>query len=135
MNELASTWGFDWMIENGATKIIKNGFAMPNEVFVISAASGMIGSPVVTDTEVGIRCTLNPKLKLGDTIKLESMAPQFEFSGAFFYEVPRTIGEGFYRINSLAVIGDSHGDPWETQISCLRLDTMAQSGISDRATR
>ncbi len=135
MNELASTWEFDWMIENGATKIIKKGFAMPNEVFVINAASGMIGSPVVTDTEVGIRCTLNPKLKLGNTIKLESMAPQFEFSGAFFYEVPRTIGEGFYRINSLAILGDSHGDEWETQISCLRLDTMAQAGISERATR
>ncbi|MNN08394.1 hypothetical protein D3C81_1212470 [compost metagenome] len=63
------------------------------------------------------------------------MAPQFEFSGAFFYEVPRTIGEGLYKINSLAVIGDSHGDPWETQISCLRLDTMAQTDISSRSTR
>lgn len=135
MNELAATYEFDWMNESGATKIIKKGFAMPNEVFVINASTGMIGSPVVTDTEVGIRFALNPKLKLGDTIKLEAMAPQFEFSGAFFYEVPRTIGEGLYKINSLAVIGDSHGDPWETQISCLRLDTMAQSGISDRATR
>lgn len=135
MNELAMSYEFDWMIENGATKIIKKGFAMPNQVYVISAATGMIGSPVVTDTEVGIRCTLNPKLKLGDTIKLESMAPQFEFSGAFFYEVPRTIGEGLYKINSLAVIGDSHGDPWETQISCLRLDTMAQTDISSRSTR
>ncbi|WJM55977.1 hypothetical protein QUC26_12875 [Pseudomonas asiatica] len=135
MNELAAAYEFDWMIENGATKIIKKGFAMPNEVYVINAATGMIGSPVVTDTEVGIRFALNPKLKLGDTIRLESMAPQFEFSGAFFYEVPRTIGEGLYKINSLAVIGDSHGDPWETQISCLRLDTMAQSGISERATR
>jgi len=135
MNELASTWDFNWMSENGATKIIKKGFAMSSEVFVINAASGMIGSPVVTDTEVGIRCKLNPKLKLGNTIKLESMAPQFEFSGAFFHEVPRTIGEGFYRINSLAILGDSHGDEWETQISCLRLDTMAQAGISERATR
>lgn len=135
MNELAMAYGFDWMNENGATKIIKKGFAMPNPVYVISATSGMIGSPVVTDTEVGIRCALNPKFKLGDTLRLESMAPQFEFSGAFFYEVPRTIGEGLYKVNSLAYIGDSHGDNWETQVSCLRLDTMAQSDISSRATR
>lgn len=135
MNELAETFQFDWMVENGAIKIIKRGFAMPNQVYTISSATGMIGSPVVTDTEIGIRSVLNPALKLGSTIKLESMAPQFEFSGAYFYEVPRTIGEGFYKVNSLAYLGDSHGDPWETHISCLRLSAAAQSGISDRATR
>lgn len=135
MNELAETFAFDWMVENGAIKIIKRDFALDNKVYVISAGTGMIGSPVVSDTEVGIRYTLNPKIKLGDTIKLESMAPRFEFSGAFFYDVPRTIGEGYYKVNSLVFAGDSHGDQWESQISCLRLSAAAQAGISERATR
>lgn len=135
LNELSATYGFRWMVENDAIKIIRNGFAMPFSGLVITSGSGMIGSPVVSDTEVGIRYLLNPKLKLGDTIKLESMAPRFEFSGAFFYDIPRTIGEGYYQINSLAFAGDSHGDQWEAQISCLRLDAAAQAGISERATR
>ncbi|MNI54960.1 hypothetical protein D3C73_1098830 [compost metagenome] len=135
MNELAETYAFDWMVENGALKVIKRGFAMDNEVYVISSGTGMIGSPVVTDTEVGIRYSLNPKIKLGDTIKLESMAPQFEFSDVFFYDIPRTIGEGFYKVNSLVFAGDSHGDQWEAQISCLRLSAAAQAGISHRATQ
>ena len=135
MNELAETFAFDWMVENGAIKIIKRDFALDNQVYVISSGTGMIGSPVVSDTEVGIRYSLNPKIKLGDTIKLESMAPRFEFSGAFFYDVPRTIGEGYYKVNSLVFAGDSHGDQWESQISCLRLSAAAQAGISERATR
>jgi hypothetical protein len=135
MNELGETFAFDWMVENGAIKIIKRDFALDNQVYVISSGTGMIGSPVVSDTEVGIRYTLNPKIKLGDTIKLESMAPRFEFSGAFFYDVPRTIGEGYYKVNSLVFAGDSHGDQWENQISCLRLSAAAQAGISERATR
>lgn len=135
MNELGETFAFDWMVENGAIKIIKRDFALDNQVYVISAGTGMIGSPVVSDTEVGIRYTLNPKIKLGDTIKLESMAPRFEFSGAFFYDVPRTIGEGYYKVYSLVFAGDSHGDQWESQISCLRLNAAAQAGISQRATR
>lgn len=135
MNELGETFQFDWMVENGAIKIIKRDFALDNQVYVISSGTGMIGSPVVSDTEVGIRYTLNPKIKLGDTIKLESMAPRFEFSGAFFYDIPRTIGEGFYKVNSLVFAGDSHGDQWESQISCLRLSAAAQAGISQRATR
>ncbi|MBI6551047.1 hypothetical protein YA0850_01230 [Pseudomonas veronii] len=135
MNELGETFAFDWMVENGAIKIIKRDFALDNQVYVISAGTGMIGSPVVSDTEVGIRYTLNPKIKLGDTIKLESMAPRFEFSGAFFYDIPRTIGEGYYKVYSLVFAGDSHGDQWESQISCLRLDAAAQAGISERATR
>lgn len=135
MNELGETFAFDWMVENGAIKIIKRDFALDNQVYVISAGTGMIGSPVVSDTEVGIRYTLNPKIKLGDTIKLESMAPRFEFSGAFFYDIPRTIGEGYYKVYSLVFAGDSHGDQWESQISCLRLNAAAQAGISQRATR
>lgn len=135
MNELGETFAFDWMVENGAIKIIKRDFALDNQVCVISSGTGMIGSPVVSDTEVGIRYTLNPKIKLGDTIKLESMAPRFEFSGAFFYDVPRTIGEGYYKVYSLVFAGDSHGDQWESQISCLRLSAAAQAGISQRATR
>lgn len=135
MNELGETFAFDWMVENGAIKIIKRDFALNNQVYVISAGTGMIGSPVVSDTEVGIRYTLNPKIKLGDTIKLESMAPRFEFSGAFFYDIPRTIGEGYYKVYSLVFAGDSHGDQWESQISCLRLNAAAQAGISQRATR
>lgn len=135
MNELGETFAFDWMVENGAIKIIKRDFALDNQVYVISAGTGMIGSPVVSDTEVGIRYTLNPKIKLGDTIKLESMAPRFEFSGAFFYDIPRTIGEGYYKVYSLVFAGDSHGDQWESQISCLRLSAAAQAGISQRATR
>ncbi|NMY77685.1 hypothetical protein HBO01_03205 [Pseudomonas rhodesiae] len=135
MNELGETFAFDWMVENGAIKIIKRDFALDNQVYVISSGTGMIGSPVVSDTEVGIRYTLNPKIKLGDTIKLESMAPRFEFSGAFFYDIPRTIGEGYYKVYSLVFAGDSHGDQWESQISCLRLGAAAQAGISQRATR
>ena len=40
----------------------------------------MTGSPVVSDNDVGIRYYIpNPKLKLGDTVKLEPMAPRFQF--------------------------------------------------------
>jgi hypothetical protein len=135
MNELAQAFEFAWMVENDVMKIIKRDFAM-NMKATISGDTGMIGSPVVTDSEVGIRYILNPKLKLGDTIKLESMAPRFEFSGAFYSDaIPRTIGEGYYKINSLVFVGDSHGDQWETQISCLRLNAAAQADISNRATR
>lgn len=134
MNVLAESFEFDWMVENDVMKIIKRDYAMDMKT-TISADTGMIGSPVVTDTEVGIRYILNPKLKLGDTIKLESMAPRFEFSGAFYFPIPRTIGEGYYKVNSLVFTGDSHGDQWETQISCLRLGAAAQADISERATR
>jgi hypothetical protein len=134
MNELAEAFEFDWMVENDAIKIIKRGFAMPVKA-VISSTTGMIGSPSVSYSEVGIRYILDPKLKLGDSIKLESIAPRFEYAGAFYANIPRTIGEGYYKIFSLVFAGDSHGDQWEAQISCLRLDTAAQAGLSTGATR
>lgn len=133
LDNLAVAYGFKWMVEGDTIKFIKDGFAMTKQVTILNAETGMIGSPVVSDSEVGVRCVLNPKIILGSVLKIESMAPRFEFSGAFFNNIPRTIGQGYYQANAIVFTGDSHGDNWETQISCLRLGAAAQADIDKRA--
>lgn len=135
LDSLAKSFGFAWSVENGITKIIRNGHTVEGEVFLFSSRTGMIGSPVVTDTEVSVRVALNPVVQLGRQIKIESVAPEFSFSGAYFVNIPRSIGEGVYRVSRIVHVGDSHGQVWESQLSCLRLDASAQTALAGRISR
>lgn len=120
LNKLAKSFRFDWYITEEHVMIAKEGAVQGGETFKISARSGMIGSPAVTDISVNTRMVLNAAIQVGRVIRIESEAPRFEFSGAYWNEVPRSIGEGVYRVVRYTHIGDSHGDQWETQIECNR---------------
>lgn len=126
---------FKWCIENNVIKIIRNGYQVEGDMFVFSADSGMIGSPVVTDVEISVRVALNPVVQLGRKIKIESVAPEFAFSGAYTNPVPRSIGEGVYQVTRIVHVGDSHGQEWQTQLSSLRLDASDRDTLAARISQ
>lgn len=135
LNSLAKSFDFNWTIENGITKIIRNGYQVEGDMFVFSSRTGMIGSPIVTDTEISVRVALNPVVQLGRKIKIESVAPEFAFSGAYFVNIPRSIGEGVYQVTRIVHVGDSHGQVWETQLNSLRLDASDQETLAGRISQ
>lgn len=125
LNRLGKTHGFTWSIEEDAVYILKNGQTRDGDIFRISSTTGMIGSPKVTETSVIVDMSLMPTLRIGSKIKVESTNPNFVTSGNYWYEIPRSIGEGIYAISRLTHSGDSYGDTWRTQADCLRLDRSA----------
>jgi hypothetical protein len=135
LNKLQASLGFTWTIENNVTVILRNGYQVEGDMFVFSARTGMKGSPVVTDTEISVRVALNPIVQLGRKIKIESVAPEFAFSGAYFNSIPRSIGEGVYQVTRIVHVGDSHGQDWETQLNSLRLDASDQSTLAARISQ
>lgn len=135
LNSLAKDFDFSWTIENNITKIIRNGYQVEGDMFVFSSRTGMIGSPIVTDTDISVRVALNPVVQLGREIKIESVAPEFAFSGAYFTKVPRSIGEGIYEVRRIVHVGDSHGEIWESQLNCLRIDAAAKEILARRISQ
>lgn len=135
LNKLQKSFDFTWAVENNVTVILRNGYQVEGDMFVFSARTGMKGSPIVTDTEVNVRVALNPIVQLGRKIQIESLAPEFAFSGAYFNEIPRSIGEGVYQVSRIVHSGDSHGQTWETQLNSLRLDAADQASLAERISR
>lgn len=135
LNSLAKDFDFSWTIENGITKIIRNGYQVEGDMFVFSSRTGMIGSPIVTNTEISVRVALNPVVQLGRKIKIESVAPEFAYSDVYFTSVPRSIGEGVYQVTRIVHVGDSHGQVWETQLNSLRLDASDQATLAGRISQ
>lgn len=112
-------YGFKHTIENNVALVVKDGAVREGDIYVLSARTGMKGSPVVTDTGIEVICALNPVIQLNQLIKIDSLSPEFAFGGAYWYKVPRSVGEGLYKVSTMIHAGDTHGAAWDTQIMCL----------------
>lgn len=71
MNTLGRGNGFYWSIQNGVMEVIPTDEHLPGEV-LISAETGMIGTPTITDNGVKVKCLLNPAIRPNRTVKVQS---------------------------------------------------------------
>lgn len=135
LDRMAVWFDYNWSIENGATKIVRNGATVDGEMYLFSPQTGMIGSPVVGDGEVSVRVALNPAVQLGRNIQIKSTAPEFAFSGAYYVNIPRSIGEGIFQVRRINHVGDSFSPVWESQLTCFRLADVMRDDIATRAAQ
>lgn len=99
LDELYTGEAASWSIQAGAFQLLALGQAAPGTAPVISARSGMIGVPKVTDKGVEVTTLLDGSLGPGGGFVVESS----EWSGAA-------------RITRARHVGDSDGEQWETQL-------------------
>jgi len=118
--DLADGHGFTWVIENEALLLIRGEASREGETYLLRADTGMIGSPEVTEFGIEVDCALNPVVGIGRRIRIESVAPQFTFSGVYWRNIPATIGVGEYTVNAVRHQGDTHSDLWRSRFSCWR---------------
>lgn len=117
-DELAKNCDFEWSINDGVFETVpKNIPADDVPPIIINQKSGMIGSPERTDIGVNVKNHLLPELKLGRTIKIKSISETINAGNLFFKKVPPIRNEGVYRIDKIVHIGDTHDNPWSTDIS------------------
>lgn len=91
-----------WSIQAGALQILLTGTPMPGNAVVISAATGMIGSPKRTKNGVDFRHRLDPRIRPGGPVRIESR----EFTGDC-------------RATKARHAGDSWGQVWQTSGSAV----------------
>src|SRR5699024_8044047 len=58
-----------WSIQDGKMQIIPVKGYLPGEAVVLTAETGLVGTPEQTDQGIKIRCLLNPRLRIGGRIK------------------------------------------------------------------
>jgi len=118
LDKIATDCGFDYSINDGVIETNPKGFPLSDvPPVVINQGTGMIGSPERTEVGVNVKHLLLPELKLARTIKIESISAKINAGNLFFKPVPPIRNKGIYRIDKLIHVGDTHDNPWETQIS------------------
>lgn len=94
MDMLGRSNGFYWSVQNGATEIIPSDDALDQVVF-LSKDTGLVGVPTITDNGVKFEALLNPEIRPGRKVQIES--EMLEMNGA----------GGLYRVSSVTYAGSN----------------------------
>jgi hypothetical protein len=120
-----------WSIQDGALTFIPLTSYIPGDVPLITATTGLIGVPEQTAGGIQMRMLLNPNIKLGQCVKLETNAlnayrygldlESQKTSFALAMQI-KTNADGLYYCMNVSHHGDLRGEAWWTDIVCLAVD-------------
>jgi hypothetical protein len=138
IRDLTNACSSDWYVENGTAHAISwNGYR-ESEVVILSPKTGLVNIPKVTPDGIEAECLLNPKLRLGTLVQIDTglltdvpfipgdpkpfsgTDPQTGTSmGDWSFEAPALSPTGVYKILTLGHNGDTRGNPWYSHIVCV----------------
>lgn len=134
--QASDTLGSSWSIQGGQLQVIPLQKYLPGEAVVLNPSTGMIGIPEQTDQGINVRCLLNPKLRIGGLVKLNtkdinqliSKTPETYNSYAELQYASKLAegADGLYRVYVIDYLGDTWGNDWYSDIVCITVDSPAQ---------
>lgn len=117
LDNFADEYGFTWSIQDGEVIIVPVEEPIrSNEAVLVNAATGMIGSPTVTEIGADVTTLLNPRMLPNRAFKIESINAEIQLGNLFFREIPRTDAEGTYKIQEVTFKGDSREGDWISMV-------------------
>lgn len=125
MDNFAEEYGFNWNIQNG--ELIVTPVEEPirdDQAVLINAATGMIGSPTMTEIGADVTTLLNPELLPNRAFKIESVNSDVQMGNLFFRPIKKTSAEGFYKIQEVVFKGDSREGDWLSTVKGRELRTL-----------
>ncbi|QIB36608.1 hypothetical protein G3A56_02320 [Rhizobium oryzihabitans] len=128
LRTIAISTGTSWSIQNNELTVTKNNEPKEGGAIVLNSRTGLIGLPVQSIDGILVTCLLNPQIGPGSLIQIDQASVQEAKLSADYTAVvnnamiPSTADDGFYKCLVVNHSGDTRGDPWYTQILCLRAD-------------
>lgn len=122
MNQLAESHNFNWSIQAGKLYVVGNDRVLiARRAFEITAESGMIGSPVLTERGIDVKTLLNWQLVPNEEIKVVALGQPVNFqylnmASQISALYPQTQGAGTYIARRIKHTGDTRGNEWYTSI-------------------
>ena len=118
LDAIAEQCGFDYSVNDGIIETTTENQPLTDVApIIISQGTGMIGSPERTEIGINVRTLLDPNLKLARRIQVKAISQAINIGNLNFRKIPPVKNQGIYRMDKLIHVGDTHDNPWETQIS------------------
>ncbi len=117
LDGFADEYGFDWNIQDGEVIITPIGSPLEgDEAVLVNAATGMLGSPTITEIGADVTTLLNPRLLPNKAFKIESINADIQLGNLFFRDIKKTDAEGIYKIQEVTFKGDSREGEWSSMV-------------------
>ena len=129
MRDTARRTGTAWSFQKGKMQMVPASGYLPGEAVVLSAGTGLIGTPKANDKGIEIKCLLNPRLRIGGRVRLDNAGGAGLKAGAG--REPRDVHDGLYRILSITFSGDTRGADWYATLSCVGIDDTSQLPLDE----
>lgn len=139
--DLADTLNARWSTSGGTLYLVPNTGYLPGEAVEINSATGMIGIPQATESGINVRVLLNPRIKIGERVRInEKDITRTGFKGLTYEDrvrnrffpgyqtqtlVANVSHDGFYRVMVAEHSGDTRSNDWYTDLICLNIDSSA----------
>jgi hypothetical protein len=128
LSGLAEQQGCEWNIEDGRLNFVPLDSYIPGEAVVLTAKTGLIGTPRMTIQGLVVRSLLNSRIKSGGQVKLDnasiaSLKINIPYSGMDY--APGTDADGAYTARVVQHVGDTRGQEWYTSMICVAIDGTA----------
>ncbi len=132
----AESSGCSWSIQNGKIQVVKLSGVLPSVAVQLNSASGLVNTPEQTSDGVKFRCLINPKLSIGGMVHINEADIQkaklddapASTDGQPKKEPQDLSSDGFYRLISATISGNTRGNDWYIDGICLPLDYTAPEG-------
>lgn len=133
MRDTAQRTGTAWSFQKGAMQMVPAKGYLPGEAVVLTAETGLIGSPKANDKGMEVKCLLNPRLRVGGRIKLDNAGARGAMTDlkAGTGRDPKPDHDGFYRILAITFSGDTRGGDWYAALSCVGIDDTSQLPLDE----
>lgn len=116
-----------WSIQDEKITFVPLKSYLPGERVIITAKTGMIGTPNQTNEGVNVKCLLNPMIKIGGRIQIDNASVELfkinlnQPNSAANIPAPVT-ADGVYFVLVAEHTGDTRGVDWYTSLVCLNID-------------
>lgn len=130
-----------WSIQDGKLVLIPKTSYVPGDTPLISPSTGLVGVPEQTPNGIEMRVLLNPSIKIGQRVKLDSTVNPFRYgldvqsqaSNALLASSIKTNADGLYYVMVADHSGDTRGNEWYTDLTCLAVDATVPPNMAPRA--
>lgn len=108
LTKILGSLGAEWSIQDNEIRITGTGKPIDNEAILINSDTGLLEPPVITDTGINVRMLLNPDLRPGKLVKVQSSGKVLNISEGTTFDRARD-SDGFYLVKSVSFVGNNYG--------------------------
>lgn len=137
MRTSAEGTGTSWSIQDGQLTMIPRTGYLPGQAVVLTAKTGLIGTPEQTQEGVRARCLLNPQIRVGSRVKIDNssiLKAKIDMNYTAINMTPKVAQDGFYRVLMAEYVGDTHSQDWYTNLTCLGLDDTVPASMAAKGS-
>jgi hypothetical protein len=124
--EMAESVGARWSAQDGALVLVSDGGVRAGEAIVVGPQTGLLGVPEATENGVVVHTLLNPNFAIATPVQIDSSlivqtVTLNHFRPNLGY-VFSTSDLNLYRVLAIDHTGDTRGQEWFTDITCIALN-------------